>query len=203
VDGSAPQRLLSRLDRQVQEVTWSPDGRWLVLRTDNGQAGAGDIVGVRTSGDTTPVPLVADQFTELHPAVSPDGRWIAYTSNESGIQEVYVRAFPATSGGRWQVSNGGGFQPRWSSDGRELYFGSGNRLIAAQIRATQGFEVTELKPVLSEAGYPTDRFHQSYDVLPGGKGLLFPRPWGAGAARSPTVVEAENWFVDVQARARR
>jgi Tol biopolymer transport system component len=205
VDGSTPQRLLARLDRQVQEVTWSPDGRWLVLRTDNGAAGAGDIVGVRTSGDTTPVPLVADQFTELHPAVSPDGRWIAYTSDESGTQEVYVRAFPATTAGRWQVSNGGGVQPRWSSDGRELYyFGSGNRLVAAQTRTTHGFEVTELKPVLSAVRYPADRFHQQYDVLPGGKGLVFPRPWGADpAAGAPTVVEAENWLVDVQARTRR
>jgi serine/threonine-protein kinase len=204
VDGSTSQRLLARLDRQVQEVAWSPDGRWLVLRTDNGAAGAGDIVGVRTSGDTTPFPLVADQFTELHPTISPDGRWIAYTSDESGTQEVYVRAFPGTAAGRWQVSNGGGFQPRWSSDGRELYFGSGDRLIAAQIRRTPGFEVTQLEPVLNAAGFPTDLFHQSYDVLPGGKGLLFPRPWRTGpSAATPTVVEVENWLADVEARTRR
>ena len=107
-DGSAPDRLLARLDRQVQEVTWSPDGRWLVLRTDNSAPGAGDLVGVRTTGDTTPVPLVASPFQELHPAVSPDSRWLAYTSNESGANEVYVRSFPGTTGGRWQVSNGGG-----------------------------------------------------------------------------------------------
>ncbi len=111
-DGSTPDRLLVRLTRQVQEVTWSPDGRWLLLRTDNGAAGLGDIVGVRTSGDTTPVPLVASPFTELHPTVSPDGRWLAYTSDESGANEVYVRPFPATTGGRWQVSNGGGGHPQ-------------------------------------------------------------------------------------------
>jgi Tol biopolymer transport system component len=204
VDGSMPQRLLAKLDRQVQEVAWAADGRWLLLRTDNGTAGAGDIVGVRTSGDTTPVPLVADQFTELHPAVSPDGRWIAYTSDESGIQEVYVRAFPATTAGRWQVSNGGGFQPRWSSDGRELYFGNRDRLMAAQLRTTGGFEVTELKPLLSGVGFPTDRFHQSYDVLPAGKGLIFPRPWQIGqAVAAPTVVEVENWFAEVKALTRR
>jgi hypothetical protein len=204
VDGSTPQHPLASLDRQVQEVAWSPDGRWLLLRTDNGTAGAGDIVGVRTSGDTTPVPLVADQFTELHPTVSPDGRWIAYTSNESGIQEVYVRAFPATTTGRWQVSNGGGVQPRWSADGRELYFASGSRLMAARLRTTQGFEVTGLEPVLSAVVFPADRFHQSYDVLPGGKGLVFQRSWGTDlGAGAPTVVEAENWFADVEARSQR
>ena len=93
-DGSAPERLLARLDRQIQEVAWSPDGRWLVLRTDNGGPGAGDIVGVRTSGDTTPVPLVASAFTELHPAVSPDGRWLAYTSIESGHERGLRPAVP-------------------------------------------------------------------------------------------------------------
>jgi hypothetical protein len=203
-DGSTPQRLLAKLDRQVQEVAWSPDGRWLLLRTDNGTAGAGDIVGVRTSGDTTPVPMVADQFTELHPAVSPDGRWIAYTSNESGVQEVYVRSFPGPTGGRWQVSNGGGFQPRWSTDGRELYFGSNDRLIAAHIQTARGFEVTDLKPLFSGAEFAPDRFHQSYDVFPAGKGFLFPRPRQPGqAAAAPTVVEAENWFAEVRARTKR
>ena len=77
-------------------------------------------------------------------------------------------------------------------------------MIAAQIRATHGFEVTQLKTVLSAAGYPSDRFHQSYDVMPGGKRLVFPRPWGTDpAAGAPTVVEAENWLADVQARSRR
>ena len=166
-DGSTPQRLLARLDRQVQEVTWSPDGRWLLMRTDNGTAGLGDIVGIRTSGDTTPVALVEDNFTELQPAVSPDGKWLAYTSNESGAQEVYVRSFPGTTGGRWQVSNGGGIQPRWSSDGRELYFKSANRLIAARVETARGFEVTELTPVLSTSDYLDDGFHESYEVLPG------------------------------------
>ena len=166
-DGSTPQRLLARLDRQVQEVTWSPDGRWLLMRTDNGTAGLGDIVGIRTSGDTTPVALVEDNFTELQPAVSPDGRWLAYTSNESGAQEVYVRSFPGTTGGRWQVSNGGGIQPRWSSDGRELYFKSANRLIAARVETARGFEVTELTPLLSTSDYLDDGLSRVVRGAPG------------------------------------
>jgi hypothetical protein len=76
--------------------------------------------------------------------------------------------------------------------------------MAALIRTTHGFEVTELKPILTAAGFPSDRFHQSYDVLPGGKGLLFPRPWRPGpAVAAPTVVEAENWFAEVKTRTRR
>jgi WD40-like Beta Propeller Repeat len=148
--------------------------------------------------------LVADQFSEIHPTVSPDGHWIAYTSDESGIQEVYVRAFPGTAAGRWQVSNGGGFQPRWSSDGRELYFGSGDRLMAAELRTSHGLEVTRLRTVLSPAGFPSDRFHQTYDVLPGGQRVVFPRPWQTGpGAAAAIVVEAENWLADVRAQTRR
>jgi serine/threonine-protein kinase len=201
-DGSTPDRLLARLDRQVQEVIWSPDGRWMVLRTDNGAAGAGDLVGIRTSGDTTPVPLVASGFTELHPAVSPDSRWLAYTSNESGANEVYVRPFPATTGGRWQVSNGGGTQPRWSPDGRELFYvDASQRLIAAQIRPGPTFEVTELKPLFDASGFSVDAFHQSYEVLPGGLGFAFLRQRQSNqTATAPPVVLVENWFADLRAR---
>ena len=117
-DGSGSDVLIGRINRPVQEVTWSGDGEWLVARTDNGTAGAGDLIGLRTTGDSTPVPLVVTTFTEMHPAVSRDGRWLAYTSNESGANEVYVRTFPVTSGGRWQVSNGGGSMPPGRRMGR-------------------------------------------------------------------------------------
>jgi serine/threonine-protein kinase len=200
-DGSMPDRLLLRLDRQVQEVSWSPDGRWLMARTDNGQRGAGDIVGVRTSGDTTPVPLVASQFTELHPAVSPDGRWLAYTSNESGANEVYVRPFPATNGARWQVSNGGGTQPRWSHDGRELFFlDAKNRLMSAEIRRSTTFDVGDLRPLFDASAYAIDNFHTSYDVLPGGGGFVFNRQVRLGRETMTRLVLVDNWFADVRGR---
>jgi len=201
-DGSAPDRPLVRLDRQIQEVGWSPDGRWLLLRTDNGTAGAGDIVGVRTSGDTTPVPLVATPFSELHPAVSPDGRWLAYASNESGTNEIYVRPFPSTTGGRWQVSNGGGIEPRWSADGRELYYLDGtSHLVAAEIRKSPTFDVAELRPLFDASRFSIDIFHASYEVLPGGRGFIFARPRTTDrGAVQPAVVQAESWFADVRAR---
>ncbi|HET6579691.1 MAG TPA: protein kinase [Gemmatimonadales bacterium] len=201
-DGSAPERPLARLDRQVQEVSWSPDGRWLLLRTDNGGPGAGDIVGVRTTGDSAPVPLVSTPFTELHPAASPDGHWLAYTSIESGTNEVYVRPFPSTTGGRWQVSNGGGSEPRWSPDGRELFYLDGSfRLVAAELRTSPTFEVSELRPLFDAARFTIDIYHTSYDVLPGGRGFLFLRPRQADrAAAGPLLVQAENWFAEVRAR---
>jgi tRNA A-37 threonylcarbamoyl transferase component Bud32/WD40 repeat protein len=196
-DASGPERLLGRIDRQIQEVAWSPDGRWLLLRTDNGATGAGDIVGLHTSGDTTPVPLVATSFTELNPAVSPDGRWLAYASDESGVAEVYVRPFPNTDGGVQQVSIGGGYSPVWSPSGRELfYLDAGAHLVAAQIRQTPLFAVERRITLFDASGYVSSSFHQSFRVGPDGT-FLFVRSREAGGDRTPKLVWVEHWFSDL------
>jgi Tol biopolymer transport system component len=200
-DGSGQDRLLARLDRQVQEAVWSRDGQWIVMRTDNGTAGAGDLVGLRTSGDSTPVPIVASPFTELHPGLSPDGRWIAYVSNESGINEVYVRPFPTAGGGRWQVSNGGGSAPRWSPNGRELfYMDARGRLIAAQVQSTPTFAIAGLTPLFDASRFVVDVFHQSYEVTPDGRFFIFASPRQANGLRGPQLVWVDHWFSDLRAR---
>jgi Tol biopolymer transport system component len=204
VDGSGTDRLLARIDRPVQEVAWSGDGQWLVLRTDNGAAGAGDLVGIRVGGDTAAVPMVATEFSEYHPAVSRDGRWLAYSSNESGVLEVYVRPFPGTSGGRWQVSNGGGAQPRWSADGRELfYLDAGGRVVAAQVRTVPGFAVLGMQPLFETSTMLLDGFHQSYEVTPDGRSFMFLRPHvtrqSAGTTR---LVVVEHWLSELRERLR-
>jgi Tol biopolymer transport system component/tRNA A-37 threonylcarbamoyl transferase component Bud32 len=201
-DGSSPERPMPRIDRQVQEVTWSPDGQWLLYRTDDTSPGAGDIVGVRLSGDTTPVPLAESRFTELHPAVSPDGRWLAYTSNESGSNEVYVRPFPASSGGRWQVSVQGGQLPRWSRDGKRLYYvDQRSDLIAAEIAATPSFEVTRRETRFGNPNLLFDLYHQAYEVLPRDQGIMALAIRATGSAgNAPRLVLVENWFADLKAK---
>jgi serine/threonine-protein kinase len=200
-DGSSPERRVAHLARIIQEVAWSPDGQWLVVRTDNATSGAGDILAVRTSGDSTQVSLAASPFTELEPALSPDGRWLAYSSNESGINEVYVRPFPNAASARFQVSNGGGNEPLWSPNGRELFFIDGSsRLVAAQIRTAGGFAVGELLPLFNAQFYVRAGFHQSYDVTRDGR-FLFTRPRRAAAAEQP-LVQVTNWFADIRARLR-
>ena len=202
VDGSRPDTVLFRFRDQLQAVEWSPDGRWLIGRTDNSSAGAGDLVGLRLGGDTATVVLVGSPFTELHPAVSRDGRWLAYTSNESGRNEVYVRPFPNTGDARWQVSTAGGSEPRWSPDGRELYYlDAGDRMTAALVESDVGFSVRELHPLFDASGYTLDGFHQSYDVSPDGRGFIFASPRQASAAvRAPTLVQVEHWFRELEAK---
>jgi Tol biopolymer transport system component len=204
VDGSGPDRLMASLDRSIQEIFWSADGRWLLLRTDNGAVGAGDIVGVRTSGDTVPVPLVASEFSELHPALSPDGRWLAYASDESGVLEVYVRPFPNTSAGRWQVSNGGGVEPVWSANGREIiYVGQSGRLLAAQVNAADNFFVNELRPLFDASALDFDGFHQSYAITADARHFIFSSSGVAGQLQSgPQLVWVDRWFADLAAKLR-
>jgi len=204
-DGSRPDSMLLRIDRQVQEIEWSPDGTWLVVRTDNSAAGAGDLVGKRTDGDTATVSLVAGPYTELNPAISPDGRWLAYASNESGQFEVFVRPFPNTRNTRWQVSNGGGFQPRWSPDGRTLYYidpGAGE-LMAAPVTAAASFTSGVARPLFSTSGFLLDGFQTTYEVIPDGQHFLFlaPQP-NATASAAPQLVRAEHWFHTLKARLR-
>ncbi|HUR92107.1 MAG TPA: protein kinase [Gemmatimonadaceae bacterium] len=199
-DGTGSERPLLRLPQQLQEIAWSPDGEWIVVRTDNAGPGAGDLIGVRTRGDTTPVPLVTSAFTELNPTVSPDGRWLAYASNESGRSEVYVRPFPGTSAGLFQVSLDGGGQPRWSRRGSELFFiGARGQLVAATVRTSPSFEVVQLQALFSTSPFILDAFHQAYDVASDGS-FLFVGARQFPGARAPRVVRVDNWFSDVRAR---
>jgi serine/threonine-protein kinase len=200
-DGSGEDRLLARLDRQIQEAAWSPDGKWLLLRTDNGAPGAGDVLGVRLSGDSTPVPLVATGFTEINPALSPDGRWLAYVSNESGINEVYVRPFLNSSGGRWQISNGGGFQPVWSPKGSEIFFlDRSSQLNAAGIQTGPTFAVGDVRLLFDASQFSIDPFHQSYDVTADGSFIFSSPRQPAARTNGLRLVWVNNWFSDLEAR---
>ena len=121
-DGTGSDKVIASLDRDLAEVQQSRDGRWLIARTANAQAGAGDILAMQLGVDTVLHPLVAGPFSESNPALSPDGHRLAYVSTESGRREVYVRPFPEVGIGVAQVSSNGGTEPRWSRSGAELFF---------------------------------------------------------------------------------
>ncbi len=203
-DGSGEDRLLAKLDRPVQEVTWSPDGRWLVLRTDNGARGNGDLVRVRVA-DGTAVPLTDTPGTEVHPVVSRDGRWLAYVELTAGRPQVFVTPFPDARGSRWQVTTRGGTMPTWSADGRELYYvDPSSRLVAVPVETRGTFRAGTPVPLFSVASMVLlDQWHQPYAPLPDGSGFLFIRQRGASAAGANHVVVVEHWLDDLRARLRR
>lgn len=126
---------------------WSPDGQYLAY-VQEGMTGAVDIWILPTSGETEPYPFIHSSFLETEPAVSPDGRWIAYMSDESGKEEVYVASFPKLSA-KYQVSIDEGDRPVWRKDGRELYYTDNNdHLMVAQVDGSgEAFRVGRVEPL--------------------------------------------------------
>jgi eukaryotic-like serine/threonine-protein kinase len=192
-DGTGVARLLfASPTLDIGQVVASRDGRWLVLRTVPVGPGAPDIMGLQR-GDTTLVPMVASPAAELYPAVSPDGRWLAYASNESGTSEVYVRPFPETATAKWQVSTAGGREPAWARSGRELFYLNGkNEMVAAEIQTGTTFSVGKQRVLFPASDFARPGPVPSYSVGPDDKRFLMVRE-GEASQQSELIV-AENWL---------
>jgi serine/threonine-protein kinase len=165
-DGTGRAVPLHADDLEVISPHWSSDREWLVYRTNVNLTGSGDIRALRPGRDSVPIEIVATAAQELAPDLSPDGRWLAYSSNESGRHEVYV--------GKWKVSPEGGSSPVWSRDGRELFYASqqGMAVVPVQLAPTFAFGAPEVL-------FPADDFSiqafldAPFDVAPDGRLLVW------------------------------
>ncbi|MGH7512807.1 MAG: protein kinase domain-containing protein [Gemmatimonadales bacterium] len=200
-DGSSkPERILPGDTTQVDEADWSRDGRWLVYRTGV-SAGFRDIYARALSGDTARITVAAGPFDEYMPALSPDGRWIAYVSQESGQEEVYVRPFPETDRARWQVSTAGGVAPTWSHSGRELFYvNRTDSLVTVEVSGTPDFRAGTSRALFSTAPYVILPFHRSYDVTPDDRSFIMIQRSGQSGAEANRLTVVLNWFEEVRAR---
>ena len=201
-DGTGEETLMARHPAAIFEGAVSPDGQWIVARVRGGLGRQGrDIVGFRR-GDTTAVPLIVTNFDENAFRLSPDGRWIAYESDETGRREVYIRPFPNTNGGKWQASTEGGYAPLWAPSGRELFFVDVQRRMTA-VQFTPG-AVPRLgeRRVLFSMGADIylweNDYYTPFDISPDGRRFLMARHIG-GEAESPVIV-VENWFTELRQR---
>jgi eukaryotic-like serine/threonine-protein kinase len=196
-DGSGSARTLARMPRGIDEGFRSRDGRWLILRV--GVGGGRDIYGLRTGIDSAPVPLVASEFEEYSPSLSPDGRWLAYVSNESGRAEVYVRPFPEVGTAKWQISSSGGTEPLWANSSRELFFKNRNaELVAVSVQTRPAFRVASARPLFSTRENYFEPLHTSYAISPDDRSFIFVRHLGADEGRLVMVL---NWFEELGQRA--
>ena len=212
LNGAARPERLVELDVPIFNGTWSPDGEWLVLSVGGGTRSSVDIVGLRPGTDSLPVPLLVGDYAELNPEISPDGRWLAYASYETGKPEVFVRPFPEVEAAKWQVSIDGGLSPRWASSGKELFYVE--RLELGHMTAVRYNDDPEFEVVGYTREFPLQAHHfffqmrtgdwdLAYDVTPDGQRFLMARPDAAledapGAA--PTFVMVSNWLEELKER---
>ena len=168
---------------------WSADGRLLYTQISTGTLD--DLWVVPTTGDRTPMPVLVTPFNELHGQFSPNGKWIAYTSNESGQEEVHVRSMPAT--GSTRVSTSGGSLPRWRSDGKELFYRAlDGRLMAVSVTASANGLTFGPPAGLMPIVEPLGRFTYPYDVASNGEKILALAPGGSEDNVIPLTVIV-NW----------
>jgi Tol biopolymer transport system component len=168
---------------------WSRDGRHILI-TSRAEGGASfDILAMPLDGDRTPFPVVNTAFGELWATFSPDGKYIAYQSNESGRTEIYVHEFPEPQH-KWQVSTDGGVEPFWRADGRELFYRTGSRVMAVPVQAGAAFSAG--KPAeLFETRFATATVRARYRPTPDGQRFLVLGPLARDAEQPASVVL--NW----------
>ena len=190
-DGSAPaEPLLAWSDYSLWETLFTPNGESMVVRTTGGPLSR-ELWLVALDSAHKRVPLLPSPADEIAPALPPDGRWLAYASNESGRYEIYVRPFPGM-GARYAVSLDGGTEPVWSRRGNELFYRSGPKLFAADVRLGGAFEVLRRTLLFSNGDYEGDPTHQGYDVAPDGAHFVMVRRLGGTSFLSVTLHRFQN-----------
>ncbi len=194
-DGSREAEVVVSLANTAYIKVIEPDGASALIDYQV-NTNRGNIVRLRLEQEAQVGPIVKSPFHEYSAALSPDGRWLAYQSNESGRPEIYVRDL-SESGGRWQISTGGGEEPRWSPDARELYFRFNDLFMSVAVEARPAFQAGTPKNLFSGIYNLRSASSVSYDVDPKGGRFLMIRPMGDPTARAQVRVVL-NWFDELR-----
>ena len=194
-DGSNEEQLVNRKAPQLDEVSFAPDGKTTVLRTLGTSANSRKLL-MATNPDSMPKPLVHTDYDNYGAVISPDGKWMAYVSNESRQSEVYVRPFPSVDSARWTISVSGGAEPMWSRDGKELFFRAANdAMMAVPVSFTSGFQAGTPVKLFAAPHMLSEERHHSYSVAPDNQKFLMIRNSERNAQTLGVVV---NWGVEIK-----
>ncbi len=183
--GTGPTRELWSCGDVLIAGDWSRDGRYIAVNRLS-KTESWDIWALPTDGTSKPFPVITGQFTEVLPVFSPDGRYIAYMSNETGRFEVYVQQFPGP-GGKWQVSANGGVEPHWSADGKTIYFGSLDSKIMTVSVETGATLTAGVPQALFSAPLLPGQRRNDFLVTEDGQRFLILAPVGKGS-QAPMVL---------------
>ena len=166
---------------------WSADGQLVFMD--------GNIGMLSMEGEGKGRKLISGEFRVFDPAVSPNGRWIAYTSMESGQYEIYARPFPNVDEGKWSISSGGGNSPAWSPDGTELFYRNGNKMMVVEITTETGFSYGAAKELFEGTYSYGDGTVRNYDIHPGDKRFLMIKELGQV---EPQLIFVQNWSEELK-----
>jgi len=196
--GAGEEEFLLKTSANQYPTDWSRDGRFLLYTEEDPKTGADlwvlPMAEQKKNAERKPILVLRTEFAERNGRFSPDGKWVAYDSNESGRYEIYVRAFspgqPGT-GGKWPVSTGGGQDPRWRRDGKELFYLAPDRkLMAVEVKTGSGFEAGIPRPLFQTPVF-TAAYAGRYAVTADGQRFLI-NSEAEGAAGEPATVIL-NW----------
>jgi Tol biopolymer transport system component len=201
-DGGAPPEILFTRPKYNYPQGWLADGRLLVRETHPGRGA--DLLIYRLEGDSVvETPYLTADWGERAASISPDGNWVAYSSNESGREEVYVRTFPQPSD-KIPISESGGTEPRWSPNGRILYYREGTALVAADLGPGPGIQVRGKTTLFQGSDHFLWPQYAQYDVHPDGNRFLVVRnrETSGGEEVPEEMVVVVNWFRELEERMR-
>ena len=196
-DGSGGLERLTTSEYLQAPFSWSPDGQLLGFMEINPTTGYD--IWVLRMGDRKAQPFLRTPFLESAARFSPDGRWLVYVSDESGHREIYVQPYPGP-GGKWQISTEGGTEPVWNPSGRELFYRSGDKMMAVDVAAQPSFAAGKPKLLFEGPYQPTPATLSNYDVSPDGQRFLMLKPVAAAEAAPTQINIVLNWFEELKRR---
>jgi serine/threonine-protein kinase len=195
-DGSVAPHLITKTPSRSGQIEFTPDGQSLVYSS------VGSLFSVRARGDSPPTTLLEGPGRINNPVVSPDGHWLAYSSRESGEYQVYVRPFPETRGGKQPISTRGGTLPRWSRDGKELFFVEVGTLIAVPVESNgRTLRVGEAKRLFGLGPFIQGVIPPAFDVSADGQRFLMTRAVGTGVPTHDEMIVVQGFFEELRAKA--
>ena len=199
-DGAGEPVLLVGTDLPERPSDWSPDGKYLLYWVDNLENGQGlwYLESKEDGSGFDSAPFLQTSFNEHSAKLSAQGRFVAYVSDQSGQDQVYVRPFPKGEG-QWQVSAQGGGQPQWSRDGRELFYVEGDTLIAVEVSTSPSFTTGATTRLFRHPNLRATVAHR-YDVSPDGQRFVLVETIESEEAKAPSIHVVENWFSEFRDR---
>jgi serine/threonine protein kinase len=194
-DGSSPMERLTKSEYGARPGSWSPDGETLAFveyRQDSGWD-----IQLLYMRDRRVAPFLNSRFYEACPEFSPDGRWIAYASDESGRREVYVRPYPAGQG-RWQISNEGGTEPLWLRNGKQLFYRRSDQVWAVDVQTGFGFSAGKPRLLFEQPGYLVNQPIREWDISADGRRFLMVKLEERTPQPVTELVLVQNWFEELK-----